>query len=120
MPVTSVQRTTGMKKYTDGGRILNYDDDDYSQGYGRNNELFRSLRNDDILKPYKSLEDFRSSIVWAKDVGHNLYVFVMSYKQKIKAYQPNIVENKFDGFVPNDVNGYDLVMRNKLVSMSAD
>ena len=34
--------------------------------------------------------------------------------------QPFKVEFKFDGVVPNDINGYALVLTNELVSLSSD
>ena len=52
-------------------------------------------------------------------MGHNLYVFGRRYQQKFTTCQPNKVEFKFDGVVPNDINGYVLVLTNKLVSVSS-
>ena len=34
--------------------------------------------------------------------------------------QPIKIEFKFEGVVPNDINGYALVLTNKLVSISSD
>ena len=42
-PVTSAQCINGTEKYTDSGILLNYDDDDYSQGYGQLNGAFRAF-----------------------------------------------------------------------------
>ena len=35
MPITSAQCVIGTEKYPDSAILLNYDDDDYSQGYGQ-------------------------------------------------------------------------------------
>ena len=57
--VTSAQCNIGTKKYPDSGNLLNYDDDDYNQGYGQIKEAFRVLTKNDILQPYISDHDFR-------------------------------------------------------------
>ena len=51
LPVISAQAVIGTERYPDSAIIINYDDDDYSQGYGQIKEAFRSLTKDDILKP---------------------------------------------------------------------
>ena len=66
------------------------------------------------------LKKFRTSIVKAADVGYNLYVFDIRYQKKYTASQPIKKEFKFDGVVPNNVNGYALVLTNKLGSISSD
>ena len=119
LPVVSAQCVIGTEKYPDAGILLKYDDDDYSQGYHQSKEAFRALTKDDILQPYISEEDFRTSNVRAADVGYNLYVFDMRYQNNYTAFQPIKVEFKFDGVVPNNVNGYALVLT-KLVSISSD
>ena len=75
------------------------------QGYGQIKELFGALTKDNILRPYKSDHDFRSSNVRADDVGYKLYVFYIRYQQNFTASQPNKKEFIFDGVVPNDING---------------
>ena len=50
-PVTSAQCIIGTEKYPDNSIILNYDDDDYIQGYGQIKEAFRVLTKNHILKP---------------------------------------------------------------------
>ena len=120
LPVVSAQCVIGTEKYPDTGIILNYDDDEYSQGYHQIKEAFKALTKDDILQPYISEEDFRTSNVRAADVGYNLYVFDIRYQKNYTASQPIKVEFKFDGVVPNNVNGYALVLANKLVSISSD
>ena len=106
------------KKNPDSGILLNYEDDDYSQGYHQIKEDFIPLTKDDILRPYISADDFRSSNVRADDVGYNLYVFDIS--EKFTASQPIKVKIKFDGVVPNDIKGYALVLTNKIISLGSD
>ena len=119
-PVVSAQCVIGTEKYPDAGILLDYDDDDYSQGYHQIKEAFKALTKDDILQPYISEEDFRSPNAAANDVGYNLYVFDIRYQKNYTASQPIKVEFKFDGVVPKNVNGYALVLTNKLVSISSD
>ena len=59
--VTSAQCIIGTEKYPDSSILLNYNDDDYSQGYGQIKEAFKALTKDNILQPYISEHDFRSS-----------------------------------------------------------
>ena len=120
LPIISAQCITGTEKYPDSGILLNYDDDDYSQGYHQIKEAFRALTKDDILRTYISDDDFRSSNAAANDVGYNLYVFDIRNQKNYAASQPIKVEFKFDGVVPNNINGYALVLTNKLVSISSD
>ena len=120
LPVVSAQCIIGTEKYPDAGILLNYDDDDYSQGYHQIKEAFKALTKDDILQPYISEADFRRSNVAANDIGYNLYVFDIRYQNNFTNSQPIKVEFKFEGVVPNDVNGYALVLTNKLVSLSSD
>ena len=105
LPVVSNQCIIGTEKYPDAGILLNYDDDDYAQGYHQVKEAFKALTKDDILQPYVSEEDFKSSNAAANDVDYNLYVFDIRYQKNYTAFQPNKVEFKFNGVVPNDVNG---------------
>ena len=71
--VTSAQCLIGIEKYPDNSIWLNFEDDDYSQGYGQI-EAFRTLAEDDFLKPCISDNAFRSSNNNI-DNGYNLYVF---------------------------------------------
>ena len=120
LPVTSCQCIIGTEKYPEGGIVVIYDDDDYSQGYHPVKEVFKALTKDNILQPYISDNDYRSSNVTVDDVDFNLYVFNKRYQKNFTASQPIKVEFEFDGFVPNDINGYALVLPNKLVSISSD
>ena len=72
LPVVSAQCIIGTEKYPDAGIMLNYDDDDYAQGYHQIEQTFKALTKDDIFQPYISEDDFRSSNVRAHDVGYNL------------------------------------------------
>ena len=120
LPVVSAQCYIGTEKYPDAGILLNYDDDDYSQGYHQIKEAFRSFTKDDILQPYISEADFRSSNAVANDVVYNLYVFDIRYQKIFTKSQPIKVDFKFEGVVPNDMNGYALVLTNQLISISSD
>ena len=93
LPVVSAQCVIGTEKYPDAGILLNYDGDNYSQGYHQIKEAFRALTKDDILQPYISEEDFRTSNVRAADVGNNLYVFDIRYQKNYSAFQPFKVES---------------------------
>ena len=114
LPVTSAQCIIGTEKYLDTGILLNYYDDDYRQGYGLNKEAFRALTKDEILQPYKSDQDFRI------DIGYKLYVFDIRHQENFTAAQPIKEQFRFDGVVPSNKNGYALVLRNGLVSVTSD
>ena len=120
LPVVSAQCIIGTEKYPDAGILLNYDDDDYSQGYHQIKEAFKALTKDEILQPYISDDNFRTSNAAANDVGYNLYVFDIRYQKNFTISQPIKVAFKFEGVVSNDINGYALVLTNKLGSVSSD
>ena len=94
LPVISAQVVIGTERYPDSGILLNYDDDDYSQGYGQVKEAFKSLRKDDILQPYISEDDFRSSNE-GNNIGYNIYAFDIRYQKNFENSQPVKVEFKF-------------------------
>ena len=108
LPVNSAQCIIGIEKYPDAGLKLNYVDDDYSHGYGQTKEVFRNLKRDDILQPYISDQDFRSSNVRADDVGYIQYFFDKRFQLNFTASPAIKVEFKVDK-VPIDINGYALV-----------
>ena len=120
LPVVRAQCVFGTEKYPDAGILLNYYDDDCKQRYSQIKEAFKALTNDDILQPYISEDDFGTSNVKAADVSYNLYVLDIRYQKTFTNSQPLNVEYKFIGVVHNDVNGYALVLTNKLVSISSD
>ena len=70
-------------KNPDAGILISYDGDHYSQCFGQIKEVFRALPKDDILQPFISDHDFRSSNVRVDDVGFKLYVFDIQYHKKI-------------------------------------
>ena len=123
LPVVSAQCIIGTEKYPDAGILLNYDDDDYIQGYSQIKEALRGLTKVDILQPYISDDDFRSSKAAVDELGYNFYVFDIRYQQNFIASQPVKKESfpiKFDGVLLNDTNGYALVSTNKLFSFSSN
>ena len=83
MPVSSAQCIIGTEKYPDSATLLNYDDDDYSQGYGGIKEAFKALTKDNILQLYISEDDFRSDIN-GDNIGYNMHIFDIRYQ---KSYQ---------------------------------
>ena len=118
--VTSAQILTGTGNNPDAKTMTNYVIDDYSQGYGQRKETFGAVTKDDILETYRSHHDFRSSSVSVDDIDYDLYVFDIRCQENFTALQPNKVEFKFDAVVPNDINGYALVLTNQLVTVSSD
>ena len=117
--VTSAQCIIGTERYPDSGILLNYNDDDYSQGYGQIKEAFKALTKDDLLQPYISDADFRSSND-GDNIGYNIYAFDIRYQKNFESSQPIKVEFKFDGVIPAGIYGYALVLTNKLISISSD
>ena len=53
-------------------------------------------------------------------MGYNSYVFDIKYQKNLTISQPIKVEFKFEGVVPNENNGYALVLTNNIVSISSD
>ena len=120
LPVVSAQCVFGTGKYPDNSSFLKFDDDDdYSQAYYQIEEAFRALKKVDILQPFKSYDNFKSSNVMADDIGYDLDVFDIKYQQNFTASQPIEVEFKIDGVVPNVINRYALVLANKLFCASS-
>ena len=118
-PVISAQCIFSTEKNPDSAFSSNYFDEDYSQGYGRIKEAFRALTKDDILKPYISEKDFRSTNN-GDDVSYNLYVFDKRYQKNFESAHSFKVEFKFSGNIPAGIYGYALVLTGKLVSISRD
>ena len=119
LPVISAQVVIGTERYPDSGILLNYDDDDYSQGYGQIKETFRALTKDDLLQPYISENDFRSSNN-NNDVGYNIYAFDIRYQKDFQNAQPVKVEFKFSENIDAGIYGYALVLTNRLISITSD
>ena len=119
LPVISAQVVIGTERYPDSGILLIYDDDDYSQGYGQIKEAFRALTKDDILKPYITEDDFRSSNEGNK-IGYNIYAFDIRYQKNFENAQPVKVEFKFSKNINAGIYGYALVLTNRLASITSD
>ena len=119
LPVISAQVVIGTERYPDSSILLNYEDDDYSQEYGQIKEAFKALTKDDILQPYISDHDFKSSND-GNDIGYNIYAFDIRYQKNFENSQPVKVEYKFSENIPAGIYGYALVLTNKLVSISSD
>ena len=119
LPVISAQVVIGTERYPDSAILLNYEDDDYSQGYGQIKEAFRTLTKDDILKPYITEDDFRSSNE-VNNMGYNIYAFDIRYQKNFENAQPVKVEFKFPENINVGIYGYALVLTNKLASISSD
>ena len=119
LPVISAQVVIGTERYPDSAILLNYDDDDYSQGYGLIKEAFKALTKDDILLPYITEDDFRSSDN-GNDIGYNIYAFDIRYQKNFENAQPVKVEFKFSENINAGIYGYALVLTNRLVSITSD
>ena len=98
---------------------MNYNDDDYSQAHGQIKEAFKALTEDDILQPYISEDDFRSSNE-GKNIRYIIHVFYIRYQKNYESGQSVKVEFKFDGVIPAGIYAYGLVLTYRLVSMSSD
>ena len=119
LPVISAQVIIGTERYPDSGILLNYEDDDYSQGYGQRKEAFRALMKDDILKPYITEDDFRSSNE-GNNIGYNIYAFDIRYLKNFENVHPVRVEFKFSENIPAGIYGYALVLTNRLATITSD
>ena len=119
LPVISAQVIIGTERYPDAAIILNYDDDNYSQAYGQIKETFRALTKDDILQPYISENDFRSSNN-NNDIGYNIYAFDIRYQKNFENAQPIKVEFKFSENIDAGIYGYALGLTNRLISITSD
>ena len=119
LPVISAQVVIGTERYPDSAILINHDDDDYAQGYGQIKEAFRALTKDDILQPYISEHDFRSSNE-GNNIGYNIHAFGIRFQNNFESTQPVKVELKFSENIPSGIYGYVLVLTNKLISISSD
>ena len=119
LPVISAQVVTGTERYPDTGILLRYNDDDYSQDYGQIKEAFKALTKDDILQPYISEDDFRSSND-VDNIGYNIHAFDIRDQKNFEGGQSVKAEFKFDGVIPVGIYGYGLVLTNRLINISSD
>ena len=118
LPVISAQVVIGTEKYPDSGNLLNYNDDDYSQGYGQCKEAIRALTEDNIPQPYISEDDFISSKD-GNDVVYNIHCFDIRYKKTFENAQPVNADFNFSANILARVYGYTLVLPNRLASISS-
>ena len=119
LPVISAQVVIGTERYPDSAILINYDDDDYSQGFGLIKEAFRALTKDDILQPYITEDDFRSSNE-GNNIGYNIYAFDIRYLKNFENAQPVKVEFNFSENILAGIYGYALVLTNRLASITSD
>ena len=119
MPIVSAQCIIGNEKYPDTGFLLDFNDDDYSQGYHQIKEAFRALTTGNVLQTYISENDFRSSND-GDNIGYNIHAFDIKYQKNFESAQPIQVEFKFDGVIDAAIYGFALVLTNKLVGISSD
>ena len=119
LPVISAQVVIGTERYPDSAILLNYEDDDYSQGYGQIKEAFKAFTEDNILQPYISDHDFKSSND-GNDIGYNIYAFDIRYQKNFENSQPVKVEFKFSENIAAGIYGYALILTNRLVSITSD
>ena len=119
LPVISAQVVIGTERYPDTAILLNYDDDDYSQGYGQIKEAFRALTKDDILQQYISEDDFRSSNE-GNNIGYKIYAFDIRYQKNFENVQPVKLEFKYSENILAGIYGYALVLTNRLISIGSD
>ena len=85
--VTSAHCIIGTEKYPNSGILLTYNEDDYSKGYGQTEEDFKALVKDNILQPYISDNDFRSSND-GNNIGCIIYAFDIRYQKNFERSQP--------------------------------
>ena len=119
LPVISAQVVIGTERYPDNSILLNYEDDDNSHGYGQIKEAFETLTKDNILQPYITDHDFRSSND-GNDIGYNIDAFDIRYQKNFENAQPVKVEFKFSENIPGGIYGYALVLTNRLLSITSD
>ena len=119
LPFISAQVVIGTERYPDSSILLNYEDDDYSQGYGQIKEAFEALTKDNILQPYISDHDFKSPND-GNDIGYNIYAFDIRYQKNFENSLPIKVEFKFSENIVGGIYGYALVLTNRLASISSD
>ena len=98
---------------------MNYNNDKYSQGYGKIIEAFKALTKDSILQLYISEGDFRSPND-GEIICYNIHSLDIRYQKCLESAQPNKVEFKFSENIPAGIYGYALVLTNRLVRISSD
>ena len=104
LPVSSAQCIIGNERYPDSSNFLNYDNDDYSQGYGQIKDVFKALTKDDLLQPFITEDHFRSSND-GDNIGYNIHDFDKGYQEIFEYPQPVKVEFKNSENIPADIYG---------------
>ena len=89
------------------------------QGYGQIKEAFKALTKDNILQPYESEDDYRSSNE-GNNVGYKIYAFDIRYQKNFENAQPVKVEFIFSENIPAAIYGYALVLTNRFASITSD
>ena len=84
LPIASAQCIIGNEKYHDTGFLLNFDDDDNSQGYHKIEEAFIAFTRDNILPPCISEDDYRSNND-GNNIGYNLHAFDIRYEKNFES-----------------------------------
>ena len=87
---------SGTERYPDSAILLNYNDDDYSQGYGQIKEAFRALTKDNTLQPYKSEDNVGDG---GNEINYKIHCFDIRYQKNFESCQSVKVEYKFDGVI---------------------
>ena len=78
MPIVGAQCIVGNEKYPDVGLLINYNDDDYRQGYHQIKQGFKALTHDDLLQPYISGKNFRSSND-GDNIAYDIHAFEINW-----------------------------------------
>ena len=77
-----------------------------------------------VMVQEKKLKNISEDVFRTSNDGNNidyiLYDFDIRYQKNFESSQPIKVEIKFDGIIPAGINGYALVLTNKLISVSSD
>ena len=119
LPVNSAQCFIGSERYPVSAILLNFDYDDYSQGYGQIKEAFRALTKRNRLQTYISEDDYKSSSN-VNDIGYKIHSFGIGYQKNFESAQPVKVEFKFSENISAGIYGYALVLTKRLASTSTD
>ena len=107
------------RKNPDSAILLDYNDDDCSQGYVQVKEVFGALTKVDILQPYLFDNGFRSSND-DDDIGYKLYVFDIRNQKELESAQAIKTKLNFLANIPAGIYSNALVLTNKYVSILSD
>ena len=96
--------------------MLNYNDDNYSQGYSQIKKAFMALTKNDIFRPYISERNFRSTNN-GDDICYSLYLFDIRYQKNLESAQPIKVKFKFSANIPAGIYGYAWLTKAQMVKV---